>query len=209
MQAQKFDLRAVEQDDIEVNAEFADTLVADELFHLPFPIVWYEWEIHPDLTVGALSIETEVGIVTEYFCRVRDHGWGLWMNTILPHVEEVVKGATVLITSRCTEKRIIGASEKLNLRRLERRKPPLFSHTIIEICGLTIHNETGMVVGERRSPRMHWRKGHIRHYRAPDGAVIRKVAIAPMLVGKQSLGVVEHSYKVASTPTHTQNHEGE
>lgn len=198
MQAQKFDLRAITQDDIEANADFATSLANENLFHLPFPIVWYEWEVKPGVTLGALSLENEYGIATKAYARIKDYGWYDWSITIGPHVEEVVKGATVLITSKCAERHIVGFSERLNMRRLKKGAPPLFTHTVIEVIGVCVNSQTGITIGERRSPRMHWRKGHIRYLRDEKGNVLKKIAIAPMLVGKQSIGVIEHSYKVSS-----------
>lgn len=74
------------------------------------------------------------------------------------------------------------APAKLNAKRLKRGKPPLGpTHTI---CLKKIHREgtaNGNGVGYRKSPRLHWRRGHVRVlHRGMDSE--RVITVSPVLV---------------------------
>jgi hypothetical protein len=92
-------------------------------------------------------------------------------------------------------------SEAINRKRLAVGKSPLYSHTVVTINHNRL-NRAGGGDGTHASPRLHWRRGHVRHYRS--GAVSW---IAPTLVGCADRGIVTHDYRVkarsASAPPHT------
>jgi len=74
-------------------------------------------------------------------------------------------------------------------RRKKKRKPPLPDHYVIDlsrVAGTAVHADGK--TGTHRSPRVHYRRGHWRHY------ADHKVWIKPVIVG--SGRQVKHSYRV-------------
>jgi hypothetical protein len=108
-------------------------------------------------------------------------------------VHGVVEAACVILLSRCAERLAVLAPEPLNQRRAKLGRPPLYSHTIVEIRALQLSHD-GQATMIRRSPRQHWRRGHIRRLRDKFGSVRREIPIAPMLVGNISHGHLTHDY---------------
>ena len=110
---------------------------------------------------------------------------------------------TLMLHSRTTEKAREAAPPKLNKQRLKGGKGPLFDHTVVTIVPprfLDASKAEG--ISEHRSPRLHWRRSHVRHFdhqtpnsrQLPDGRW--GIAIARMLVGKAELGEVSHEYRI-------------
>jgi hypothetical protein len=67
-----------------------------------------------------------------------------------------------LLNARGIELKTEFAPIKLNKKRADKNKPPLYEHHILEIGG---YSSTGRVLGvgaSHASPRSHWRRGHIR-----------------------------------------------
>jgi hypothetical protein len=84
----------------------------------------------------------------------------------------------------------VTAPAKLNKARTARGKPLLSEHTIVTIDMSSI-TEKGDATGAHASPRLHWRRGHIRTLQS--GA---KIKVKPCLVGNPTLGVVDHKYRI-------------
>lgn len=80
----------------------------------------------------------------------------------------------------------------LNKKRASKGLAPLPEHRVVRIVPERFTYEHD-AAGKRthRSPRLHWRRSHLRHY--ADGKVI---VIARMLVGRAELGTVSHEYKI-------------
>lgn len=207
MGAAKFDIRSLRAEDISPNAAFALELKADGLLCLPYPVCWFEWDIEPEHTIGCVAAnEADSGeterIVLRSLIRVQGAGWSNWdylenaerNEKLIAHVDEVCRAAMVILNSRSAAKTEITPPPRLNRRREKGNAPPLFSHTVVEIRGVVL-GKHGEVTGRtHRSPRMHWRRGHLRHFRNAEGEVYRITPIAPMLVGSEKLGRVEHDY---------------
>jgi hypothetical protein len=88
-------------------------------------------------------------------------------------------GLTATLMSKEVERRSEPASAKLNAARRKKGKLPLLDVEIIKLAEVNGQEGGGYrLAGQRRSPRMHWRRGHIR--RLPSGDCI---PIAPTLVG--------------------------
>lgn len=99
----------------------------------------------------------------------------------------------LMVNSSTTTITKIDASDKLNARRKKRGKLPLVSHTVVDLV------PKEMVVcqkgGTHASPRLHWRRSHLRTY-----ANGKKVVIPMCLVGRADIGVVAHDYRVSARP---------
>ena len=62
--------------------------------------------------------------------------------------------------------------------------------------GVAVYSKMYKGIGSPK--RYHLRRGHFNHYRLKDGSIIRKW-IGPKYVGNESLGTIEHEYKLTST----------
>lgn len=219
IRAQKFDIRSLEKDDIAPNAEFSYELERDGLLVLPYRDCWFEWDIEPDHTVaGIVSQEDGGALGFRSFVRVKNAGWSNWdclpkdhpgrRNELTEHVERVCRAALVILNSRSAERTVIVPPVLTNARRERRGEQPYFSHSVIEIRGIVLNRPGGAPRMTHRSPRMHWRRGHLRRFRDESGDVYRVSPIAPMLVGRAELGSVEHDYIIAPKRHRSMEHTG-
>jgi hypothetical protein len=83
---------------------------------------------------------------------------------------------------------------KLNRRRVQKNRPPLYEHHILKIGG---YSSSGRIIGvgaSHASPRSHWRRGHIRTiYR--DTPQQKRIAIRASLINGP--GFISKDYKVS------------
>ena len=87
--------------------------------------------------------------------------------------------ANSLLQSRGVEQRITPAPDFINKKRARKGKPPIGEiREIIIRVGDKIVRPNGETIGSHASPRMHWRRGHIR--RLPSGEITN---VRPHLVG--------------------------
>jgi hypothetical protein len=98
--------------------------------------------------------------------------------------------ALALIDARDVEIRNEIAPKKLNAAREKRGQLPLSDHRIVFIPQ-SIIKRMRAEQGTHESPRLHWRRGHIRTL--PSG---EKVKVRACLVGDASKGMVTHDYVV-------------
>jgi len=88
--------------------------------------------------------------------------------------------ALLLMMTRGMEREVIEV-ERLNKQRIKHNKMPIPSHTYIRIGHVYQSDGSSRQYDERKSPRPHWRRGHIRNYRTKGGGT-RPRYIPPMLV---------------------------
>jgi hypothetical protein len=97
----------------------------------------------------------------------------------------------VALDAKVIETPIVRAPEKLNRARRQRGKVPVFDYHIVELAhrtrpaSLPPENES-----DRASPRLHFRRGHWRHFEA------FKTWINWMLVGDPDLGFIDKHYRL-------------
>lgn len=103
--------------------------------------------------------------------------------------------ALAALSSRGPEIRTLPAPAKLNKQRAKKGKPPLFEYRIVEIPAWAKAKAEGLG-GTHASPRLHWRRGHVRHLPAGSTTLVR-----PCLVGVAENGFIHKDYAVAPTPT--------
>ncbi len=104
---------------------------------------------------------------------------------------------TVMISSRTTEVDVKTAPKMLNKGRIKKGRPPLFEHRVVRIVPHRyIDRPDGTSGVTRNSPRLHWRRSHVRTlHKGTDQE--KKVLISRFLVGKKELGEITHDYVVA------------
>ncbi len=99
-----------------------------------------------------------------------------------------------LINARGVEIRTEPAPVKLNRKRVQKNKPPLYEHRTINIGG---YSSSGRVLGvgaTHASPRSHWRRGHIRtiHQGTPHQ---KRIAIPACLINGP--GFISKDYEIS------------
>lgn len=81
--------------------------------------------------------------------------------------------------------------------RLKKGKVPLFSHKVVTINPQRIVYEgSGQSSGiKRSSPRLHWRRGHVRTLGSG-----KKIGIPPCIIGAAENGILDKTYRVRPKP---------
>lgn len=117
---------------------------------------------------------------------------------------------TLMLNSKTTEVEFQEAPKKLNKVRQKKAREPLPDHRIVRIVPARFQYEKDPLTGgTHRSPRLHWRRSHLRHYdhHTPNSQWAAHawhqgeegwwVAVIPrMLVGRAELGEVSHEYRI-------------
>jgi hypothetical protein len=103
----------------------------------------------------------------------------------------VIGLVTSLMSPEVTSK-LVPPALKLNIHRAKTGKPPLIEHRIVHLKAVN-GNSGGhhRRIGERRPPRLHWRRGHFRTL--SHGRII---PVAPAIVGSASRGMIMKDYVV-------------
>jgi hypothetical protein len=115
--------------------------------------------------------------------------------TVEASIVLLVKWFLLMINSRSTERehQIVPPDP---IRKAHNRHP-LPDHTVVRIIPADVLRAMRQGSGEgRASPRLHWRRSHLREYRAPSGEVYHRIVIPRCLVGRAATDTVTHTYKV-------------
>jgi hypothetical protein len=121
-----------------------------------------------------------------------------WVEKARDIYSAAVMFALGLLAARGPLVERVEAPERLNRARQRARKVPLFSYHRVHIPAAA-RDVSGMchgVVVERRSPRLHFRRGHVRHLRHPRYGDARPTFVRPTVVGSAELGFVDKDYVV-------------
>jgi hypothetical protein len=101
-----------------------------------------------------------------------------------------VLGSFCLMQSDFCRTDTVPAPAALNAKRAKKGRPPIFEHKVVTLSPQQ-SAASDAVGGTHASPRLHWRRGHIRAL--PGGSITR---VRPCLVGDIARGFVSHDYKV-------------
>lgn len=106
---------------------------------------------------------------------------------------------TMMINSKTTEMRREPAPERLNRAREQRHQTPLFGHNIVNIVPIRFitDSEREATSGTHASPRLHWRRTHVRTLHRGEPTEFKTV-IWRFLVGLAERGAVSHEYRFLS-----------
>jgi len=111
------------------------------------------------------------------------------------HTTEMILGvAAALLNAPRVKLEKEPAPFKLNKKRAERGRPPLFEHHILKISGVSSTGKAVPLGGTHASPRKHWRRGHVRVYHR-NSLKEKKTLIPACLVNGR--GFVSKDYEVA------------
>lgn len=116
---------------------------------------------------------------------------------------QYVVGSVAMLMSKDVEQRVTPAPDRLNKRRVLAGKLPIREMRTIIIKpharSVLTGDEAQRVFGERRTPRMHMRRGHFRELAQPrksDGATIVPVAPAVVNADERAGEVMSKGYRV-------------
>lgn len=96
-----------------------------------------------------------------------------------------------MMMTGCTKTETIAAPAKLNKTRIAKNRPPIFEHKTVVLNLNKIRTISPGYGQSHASPRLHWRRGHLRHLQSGTAVKVR-----PHLVGDASKGIIEHDYKI-------------
>lgn len=148
-----------------------------------------------------LNVETKNGWVLGGIYR---HAHGAW-ETVKPTVEDMlgnvmaeagrqIKAICVALGAEVAVTEVVRAPHQLNVARAKRGKPPLLDFRTVSLAERKRYAPRPLADGEEREPgtrkRLHFRRGHDRHYPT------YKVWIEWMLVGDPELGFIDKHYRL-------------
>jgi hypothetical protein len=108
-------------------------------------------------------------------------------------IQGVLFSFVPLIESKSTVITEKKAPEQLNKARAKKGKVPLQAVRYVEVPSLHDASKSG-TGGTHASPRMHWRRGHLRRWK--DGVI----PVSPCVVGAAESGVVQQIYRARVKP---------
>lgn len=117
---------------------------------------------------------------------------GLDVERLTKLVGDQINGALVALDARVAETEVVRASGKLNKARLRRGKPPIPDYRVVRLAKrYSAAPRLACDAGEpKRRIRLHFRRGHWRHYDS------HKAWINWTLVGDPDLGFIEKHYSL-------------
>lgn len=91
-------------------------------------------------------------------------------------------GCLAMLNAKGIEQRVTPAPKNLNKRRVAAGKPPIgeIREIFVRVGGVSYRASGEAEVGSHRSPRLHWRRGHIRRLASGEMTHVR-----PCLVGER------------------------
>jgi len=215
MRAVKFDLGDYEA------AERMASLSTRSFWRAPFPVCLFQWSEGPrvhllltwqdddSLTVRCFYRNESTGFAwnqSSFDFRVNTAGDCAFISgkgeDITDWVVENDKEGFFLVMtdlaqslevfSCCNVEQVEHAAPKhLNAQRARKNKPPMFSFRTLHLTGEAAPHGAARATGDRTSPRLHLRRGHIR--RLLDG---RRVWVRSAVVGAKGSGFVHKDYAV-------------
>lgn len=184
---------------------------AEGEFRLPFEVCAFEFRIGGRRLVAlAIDVGSQVRVTTVVETKL---GWlvpdlsfdienGQWnvpkdgnhymakegYFNFASFVASQIRAACIAMEANVAESEIVQAPEKLNRARAKAGKPPLSDHHIIYLTRQYKGDARGDGTGTKR--RLHFRRGHWRHYED------HRTWIRWTLVGDPDLGFVEKEYRL-------------
>lgn len=106
-----------------------------------------------------------------------------------------VVAALSLLSCKNVEVRNVYVPKELQNSRKQKGRLPFWTYKILALKNFAHDDKlpNGRTIGEQKhaSPRLHWRRGHIRHHQSAGN-----IFVSPCVVGRGSLGVVEKDYRL-------------
>lgn len=162
-------------------------------YNLPYEMCAFEFRVSgASITVLADQLEGEQ-IEFTYYAKFN----GIWISPdeetaprLLAYVREQIKAICVALDAEVAEHHVQRSNDKVNARRKSEGKVPFYSYRIVSLSSrkrVTNANEIP-VIGKRK--RIHFRRGHWRHYEK------FKTWVRWCLVGDPELGFIDKEYRL-------------
>jgi hypothetical protein len=162
-------------------------------FKLPYDNTLFEFRISGRSVIVCISQERIDKMMI--FIQVLDV-WGLFMPSldgVHPLSELVmrqIKAISVALEAEVATHEVVRAPHKLNVKRERQGKPLLVDHRVVRLSRRSRIANPTVPREEGTKKRLHFRRGHWRHYPS------HKTWIKWMLVGDPDLGFVDHEYRL-------------
>lgn len=117
------------------------------------------------------------------------HGWAVLTDADVQFIADQARAVCISLDAEVAQAEVVRAPHKLNAARLERGRLPLFDYHIVSLANRSRALALQTSASEHHK-RLHWRRGHWRHFSA------HKTWIKWMLVGNPDLGFVDKHYRV-------------
>jgi len=176
-------------------------------FHLPFPRCCFEFQMGGRRVI-AMLLEDEIVTLRPYI-QTRGmwisgleyvHDDGLWRTnegiasddeeSIAHEIAKQVRAVSIALEADAVEYEEQTQSEKVNAHRIKQGKPPFNSFHVIRIAAHRRVRREATVSQAKWHVRLHFRRGHWRHY------ANHKTWVKWMLVGDPDLGFVNKHYRL-------------
>lgn len=157
---------------------------------LPYDSCAFEFRMN-GRTVMAVNVSSPDGDFFGGFIQSGD-GWrcgGTEIYYVFVYVRKQVRAICIALDAEIATREIIRAPSKLNAARVKAGKLPLVDYHVVALDGR--HKKSDFDGGgTHRSPRLHFRRGHWRHFDS------HKSWIRWTLVGNHDLGYIDKHYKL-------------
>jgi hypothetical protein len=108
---------------------------------------------------------------------------------VLDFAWKQIRAISIALDAEVASHDVVRAPTALNERRQKKGELPLYDYRIIKLHGRILRGHAPGT-GSHRSPRLHFRRGHWRHYQA------HKTWIRWTLVGDPELGFIDKAYRL-------------
>lgn len=163
-------------------------------FRIPYDVSAFEMKINGRPFIAIACQREDYPIVTLPFVSVG----GVWISfgggnisryPVLQRAWDQVRACCVALDAEVATHSIVRAPQKLNMKRERYGKPKVMDSHIIDLAKRHRSEKIeGTGTGNRK--RLHFRRGHWRHFES------HKTWINWMLVGNPELGFIDHEYKL-------------
>lgn len=179
-------------------------------FHLPFEVCVFEFrisgkkvvvpafEVDGQIHLSAITLSVGGWYLPGFVARLSDGRWDITGQydadqyaKVIYFVGEQIKAICVALEAQVADTNIVGIPERLNKARERAGKAPLADHHVIYLAHRHQHQGAATSTGVVTRRRLHFRRGHWRHYSAEH-----KVWVRWTLVGDPDLGFVEKEYRL-------------
>ncbi len=161
--------------------ELASIVVIQTKFGWMLPMVY---EFAPGGFEIPSRIVRRLDIADTTFIRV--------ITPLMALIHSQIRAILIMLSAKVAETPVVRIPHKLNEARKKKGKKPMFDYHVVSLSKRTRYEAlpTGPYHEPAHRKRLHWRRGHYRHYQN------HKVWIARQLVGNPDLGFIDKHYRL-------------
>lgn len=176
------------------SAAFGEAMdgVVNQDLNQPYPVCAFEMRISGVSLIGVSHTRPESWPALEVYADIGSDMWvGIDPNeNVFLYASRQVQAALIAMDAQIADSELISPPDALNRKRIKLKKRPLPVYRVVRLArsGSTSGASGDGLSG--RHPRLHFRRGHWRHYED------RKTWINWTLVGNPDLGFIDKHYKL-------------